>query len=79
MVAVTSASSACSATRVRRSATGSVTACIIRQNAASSIQAGISWSRPTPASSRAQRITRPPARSITSRTRTVFPAHGCQA
>src|SRR3954464_10277570 len=62
-----------------RAATGPSDARIDRQIAASSIQTGISWMRSAAASTRPHRADTPVVRSITSRTCTNRPAHGCQA
>jgi hypothetical protein len=55
------------------------TARVIREAAASSIQAGISWARTTAAPTRLHRAEVPLALSITPSTRTDRPAQGCHA
>jgi hypothetical protein len=59
-------SNARSAISAPRSPTGCAVRRIVRQDAASSIQTGISWARATSSPTRLQRATEPAALSITS-------------
>ena len=77
--AIASDSRTRSATSAGSAATGSDARRVERQTEASSIQGGISRSRAVPAPTGLHRAQAPVARSITSRTWTNRPAHGCQA
>ena len=69
---------ACKAASADSAATGCTVARTVRHAMGSSIHIGISGTRLTCASRRAQRAAAPLARSITSWTRTARPAQGCQ-